>query len=355
MGVFAGWTSKTILFCVAGTRRTESEFDVADREAIFMCESCVQFTHMDVIKKEVGDVEGIADTGLCVGVEVARRGQHKVAEEHGEDSLVYSLRPDVEFDSYGRDELEEKGIQISDNLDDEIDAEKAVIGVRGAPPQVRDQIDQSNTDLAYDTTCPYVLQQEQAADEILRDGRHLIFLSDPDHHGVERLRGIAEEEDQELYIVQQPEQVDEIELGRHAPVGVVVQTTFWMKTYKSIVTRLLEAFEDILIRNTACEDSMYRLPEMETLVGKVEGVVVVGWSQGMVTRMQEVASAYETPVCNLDPVENDTPLREQLAAVPEWDADRVGVIAANVTPDTMVETVVEELESLEPSRSSVRE
>lgn len=310
---------------------------------------------MDVIKKEVGDVEGIADTGLCVGVEVARRGQHKVADEHGDDSLVYSLRPDVEFDSYGRDELEEKGIQITDDLNDEIDAEKAVIGVRGAPPQVRDQIEESDTDLVYDTTCPYVVQQEQAASEILRDGRHLIFLSDPDHHGVERLRGIAEEEDQELYLIQQPEQVDDIDLGRHAPVGVVVQTTFWMKTYKSIVNRLLGEFEDILIRNTACEDSMYRLPEMEKLVDKVDGVVVVGWSQGMVHRMQEVADAYETPVCNLDPVENDAPLQEQLADVPEWNADRVGVIAANVTPDDMVENVVEELESLEPSQQTVLE
>jgi (E)-4-hydroxy-3-methyl-but-2-enyl pyrophosphate reductase len=308
---------------------------------------------MDVIKKEVGDVEGIADTGLCVGVEVARRGQHKVADEHGDDSLVYSLRPDVEFDSYGREDLEQKGIQISDDLDDEIDAEKAVIGVRGAPPQVRDQIDESDTDLVYDTTCPYVVQQEQAASDILRDGRHLIFLSDPDHHGVERLRGIAEEEDQELYIVQHPEQIDKIELGRHAPVGVVVQTTFWMKTYKSIVNRLLGEFEDILIRNTACEDSLYRLPELEKLVDKVDGVVVVGWSQGMVHRMQEVADAYETPICNVDPVETPTPLGQQLAEVPRWDADRVGVIAANVTPDDMVEEVVSELESLEPDESTV--
>ena len=308
---------------------------------------------MEVIKKEVGGVEGIADTGLCVGVEVARRGQHKVADEHGEDAMVYSLRPDVEFDSYGREELEEKGIEITKDLDaegesdDEIDAEKAVVGVRGAPPQVRERIEESETDLVYDTTCPYVVQQEQAAVEVLRDDRHLIFLSDPDHHGVERLRGIAEEEGQELYLVQQPEQVEEIDLGRHAPVGVVVQTTFWMKTYKDIVTRLLEEFEDILIRNTACEDSMYRLPEMEKLVGRVDGVVVVGWSQGMVHRMQEVADEYDTPTCNVDPVEDSTPLEEQLAAVPGWDADRVGVIAANVTPDDMVEQTIDLLEGMD--------
>lgn len=301
---------------------------------------------MDVIKKEVGGVKGIADTGLCVGVEVARRGQHKVADEHGEDSLVYSLRPDVEFDAYGREELEEKGIQITKDLDEEIDAEKAVIGVRGAPPQVREQIEENDTDLVYDTTCPYVVQQEQAASEVLRDGRNLIFLSDPNHHGVERLEGIAEEEDQQLYIIQQPDQIDEIDLGRHAPVGVVVQTTFWMKTYKSIVSRLLEEFENILIRNTACEDSMYRLPEMEKLVGKVDGVVVVGWAQGMIPRMQEVADAYNTPFCNVDPVENPAPLDEQLTAVPNWDVDRVGVIAANATPDDMVERVVNRLEGM---------
>lgn len=304
---------------------------------------------MDVIKEEVGGVEGIADTGLCVGVEIARRGQHKVAEEHGDDAVVYSLRPDVEFDSYGREEIEATGITITKDPGEEIDAEKAVIGVRGAPPQVRAQIEESDTDLVYDTTCPYVVQQEQAAVEVLRDGRHLIFLSDPDHHGVERLRGIAEEEGQELYLVEHPDQVDDVDLGRHAPVGVVVQTTFWMKTYKDIVARLLERFEDILVRNTACEDSMYRLPEMEKLVDRVDGVVVVGWSQGMVHRMEEVAEAYGTPTCNVDPVEDATPLPEQLAPVGGWDADRVGVIAANVTPDEMVEEAVELLEAMEPA------
>ena len=302
---------------------------------------------MDVIKKEVGDTEGIADTGLCVGVEIARRGQHKVADEYGEDASVYSLRPDVEFDSYGREELEEKGITITKDADEVEDSEKAVIGVRGAPPQVRDQIDKGETSLEYDTTCPYVVQQEQEAIDVLQDGRHLIFLSDPDHHGVERLKGIAEEEGQDIYLVQTPEQIDNIDLGRHAPVGVVVQTTFWMKTYKDIVVQLLEEFENILIKNTACEDSMYRLPEMEKLVTKVDGVVIVGWSQGMVHRMQEVSEAYDTPTCNVDPVENSAPLKEQLAPTVTWDADRIGVIAANVTPDEMTEDVVELLEGME--------
>jgi 4-hydroxy-3-methylbut-2-enyl diphosphate reductase IspH len=119
------------------------------------------------------------------------------------------------------------------------------------------------------------------------------------------------------------------------------------------VTRLLEEYEDILIRNTACEDSMYRLPEMEKLVERVDGVVVVGWSQGMVHRMGEVADAYDTPICNVDPVEDPTPLEEQLADVPTWDADRVGVIAANVTPDEMVDTTVELLEDMDTAPDEV--
>lgn len=293
---------------------------------------------MEVIKKDVGDTQGIAENGLCVGVEVARRAQHKVADEHGDDATVYSLRPDVEFDSYGRDELEGKGLDATKEVD-EVDTEKMAIGVRGAPPQVRNFIEENGIEVLQDTTCPYVKIQEQEAEDVLRDGRHLIFLSDPDHHGMERLRGIAEEEGQELYAVQRPEQVAEIDLGQHAPVGVLVQTTFWMKTYERIVTELIGKFDNILIKNTACEDSLYRLPEMEKLCQEVDSVVIVGWSQGMVNRMTEVAEYYETPTYNVDPVETDVAVEDQLDR-DAFDGDgRVGVIAANVTPDEMVEEV----------------
>lgn len=300
---------------------------------------------MEVVKKRVGEEQGIADNGLCVGVEVARRAQHAIAEEHGDDATVWSLRPEVEFDSYGRGELEEKGLNITKDLES-VETDKIAFGVRGAPPQIREMVEEQGLEVLQDTTCPYVVLQEQEAEEVLRDGRHLIFLSDPNHHGMERLQGIAEEEDQKLYAIQQPEQVKEIDLGKHAPVGVVVQTTFWLKTYKKIVTRLLERFDNILIKNTACEDSLYRLPEMEKLAQEMESVIIVGWSQGMVNRMQEVADAYDTPAYNVDPVENPVALEDQLD--PTWfeDDERVGVIAANVTPDDMVDNVVKLVEPM---------
>ena len=295
---------------------------------------------MEVVKKEVGDTQGIAENGLCVGVEVARRAQHQVAEEHGDDAAVYSLRPDVEFDSYGREDLESKGLEATKEIED-VDTDKVAIGVRGAPPQVREFVEENGIEVLQDTTCPYVKIQEQEAEDVLRDGRHLIFLSDPDHHGMERLRGIAEEEGQELYAIQQPEQVEEIDLGQHAPVGVLVQTTFWMKTYERIVTELIHKFDNILIKNTACEDSLYRLPEMENLCQDVDQVVIVGWSQGMVNRMTEVAEYYETPTHNVDPVETDIPVERQLDPAAFDAGEQVGVIAANVTPDEMVDEVVD--------------
>lgn len=299
---------------------------------------------MEVIKKEVGDTQGIAENGLCVGVEVARRAQHQVAEEHGDDAEVYSLRPEVEFDSYGREDLESKGLDATKDVE-EIESDKVAIGVRGAPPQVREFVEENGIEVLQDTTCPYVKIQEQEAEDVLRDGRHLIFLSDPDHHGMERLRGIAEEEGQELYAIQRPEQIGEIDLGRHAPVGVLVQTTFWMKTYERIVTELIHHFDNILIKNTACEDSLYRLPEMETLCQEVDRAVIVGWSQGMVNRMTEVADYYDTPTHVVDPVEVDVPVEDQLDPADFADGERVGVIAANVTPDEMVDETVDVIEA----------
>ncbi len=296
---------------------------------------------MEVIKGDFSQTKGIPPSGLCVGVHRAGAIHQKMVEKHGEGLVVWSLRPDLDFIAFKKEGLGEKGIRSTDNLESiEACSEKLIYGVRGAPPQVRKKAQEKGLELLADATCPFVTQQEEAAEELLREGYNLVILSSRTHHGIPRLQGIAKELGREVFIVEREEDVEEVRLTRFEPVGVIVQTTFWIETYKKIMTRILDRFANVRVRNTACIDSLQRLPEVEKLAQEVGAIVIFGWTEGMTNRMLEVARAFNPHVYKIEKVDD---LR------PEWfhGKEKVGIIGANETPDWMVDEAVERIKSFE--------
>ncbi len=293
---------------------------------------------MEVIKGHFKETKGIPPSGLCVGVHRAGLVHQKMLQKHGGGLAVWSLRPDLDFVPFKKEGLGERGIRTTDNIAS-VQGEKLIYGVRGAPPEIRRKAREQGLELLADATCPFVLEQEKAEAELLREGFNLVVLSSRTHHGVPRLQGIAREAGREVFIVEREEDVDEIRLTRFEPIGIIVQTTFWMESYKKIMARILDRFSNVRIRNTACIDSHQRLPEVEKLAKQVEAVVVVGWTEGMTSRMLEVAKAFNPCVYKIEKV-------EQLQ--PRWflGMEKVGVIGANETPDEMVDEVVQRIKSM---------
>jgi 4-hydroxy-3-methylbut-2-enyl diphosphate reductase IspH len=185
----------------------------------------------------------------------------------------------------------------------------------------------------------YVTQQEEAEIGVLNAGCHLVVLSSRTHHGIPRLQGIAREKGKEVFIVEHEEDVDAIRLTRFESIGVIVQTTFWMESYKKIMARILERFANVQIRNTACIDSLQRLPEVEKLAKEVDAIIIFGWTEGMTTRMVEVARAFNAETYKIEKVDD---------LKPEWirGKEKVGIIGANETPDWMINEAIERIKSM---------
>lgn len=293
---------------------------------------------MEVIKGDFSETKGIPPSGLCVGVHRAGAIHQKMVQKYGEGLTVWSLRPDLDFVAFKKEGLGENGIRATDDLES-IKGEKLIYGVRGAPPQVRKKAQEMGLELLADATCPFVTQQEEAAEDLLKEGYNLVLLSSRTHHGIPRLLGIAKDVGRELFIVEKEEDVEQIRLTRFEPIGVIVQTTFWIETYKKIMARILDRFGNVRVRNTACIDSLQRLPEVEKLARQVDALVIFGWTEGMTNRMLEVARAFNSNVYKIEKV-------DQLK--PEWfrGKERVGIIGANETPDWMVDEAVERIKSL---------
>ncbi len=292
---------------------------------------------MEVIKVDFKGTKGIPPSGLCVGVHRAGAMHQKMVEKYGKGIAVWSLRPENDFIAFKSLE-DEEGIRSTNDMDS-IKDEKLIYGVRGAPPEIRRQAKEQGLELLADATCPFVVQQEEAELELLDQGCHLVILSSRTHHGIPRLMGIAKEKEREVFIVEKAEDVDDIRLTRFEPVGVIVQTTFWMESYTGIMTRILERFANVRIRNTACIDSLQRLPKVEELARDVEAVVIFGWTEGMTNRMEEVAKAFNDNVYRIERLED---------LDRSWftGKSRVGIIGANETTDDLVDEAVERIKSM---------
>ncbi len=294
--------------------------------------------HLEVIRADFSDTKGIPPSGLCVGIHRAGAIHRKMVQKFGDGLAVWSLRPELDFLPFEKEGLGEKGIRTTADLES-IKGEKLIFGVRGAPPQVRKRAQELGLEHLADATCPFVIQQEEAAEELLQEGYNLVLLSSRTHHGIPRLLGIAGEVGRELFVIENEEDVGQIRLTRSEPVGVIVQTTFWIETYKKIMSRLLERFTNVRVRNMACIDSLQRLPVVEKLAKQVDALIVVGWTEGMTNRMLEVARTFNSNVHKIEKV-------DQLRL--EWlqGKDKVGVIGANETPIWMLDEVVERIKSL---------
>ncbi len=137
---------------------------------------------MEIIKDDFSQTKGIPPSGLCVGVHRAGAIHQKMVQKYGEGLSVWSLRPDLDFVAFKKEGLGEKGIRATDDLES-IRGEKLIYGVRGAPPQVRQKAQELGLELLADATCPFVTQQEEAAEELLQQGYNLVLLSSRTHSG----------------------------------------------------------------------------------------------------------------------------------------------------------------------------
>jgi 4-hydroxy-3-methylbut-2-enyl diphosphate reductase len=294
---------------------------------------------MQILKGDLSDIKGIPPSGLCVGVHRAGAIHQKMVAKYGDRLAVWSLRPDLDFIAFKKEGLGEQGIRSTSDMESIEATEKLIYGVRGAPPEVREKAREKGLTLLADATCPFVTQQEEAEIELLNAGCHLVVLSSRTHHGIPRLQGIARDKGKEVFIVEREEDIDAIRVTRFEPIGVIVQTTFWLETYKKIMARILERFANVQIRNTACIDSLQRLPEVEKLAKEVDAIIIFGWTEGMTTRMLEVAHAFNEHVHKIEKVDD-----LQL----DWlrGKEKVGIIGANETPEWMIHEAIERIKSM---------
>ena len=122
-----------------------------------------------------------------------------------------------------------------------------------------------------DTTCPLVRRVHEAAQQLQQAGFHVLVLGQARHVEVQ---GIVED----LHSYNVVESVDEIQTFPHARLGIVCQTTLPPGLADELVRciRQCNAAAEIIVCDTICDPTRRRQQALETLLTKVQAVVVVG-------------------------------------------------------------------------------
>ncbi|HEY7679521.1 MAG TPA: hypothetical protein VIC04_03315, partial [Terriglobia bacterium] len=238
--------------------------------------------HVQVV--DLSEITGVKDH-LCYGIARTIQLADKKAESYRSDKPLYVY---FHLPAGSSQEQREKtqetlrrrygtmapDVVLVDKLADVPDRVPFIIGTRGASPQVREEV-KRRLDTVLDTTCPYVTSQEAGARRLLEEGYELVFCGLPEYHGLPRLQGIAKLSDKEVRVAHRPEDVQQLPFKRSTRIGVILQTTWHMSLSREVVGELVSQFREVKVIDTACIDSLGRVPAARKLAEESDVVVVV--------------------------------------------------------------------------------
>jgi len=192
-----------------------------------------------------------------------------------------------------------------------------------------------------DTTCPIVTRSQQWAKRLSEEGFAVVIFGDPNHKEVRGVQGWAKGR---VLIVASEDEVGPLPEDFPSRVGVLSQTTETEARFASFVKKLFEVnldrISELRVLNTLCHATTSQQAATMTLANQVSLIIVVGGRDSANTR-HLAAVARE---CGVETYHVET--ADEIDASWLSGHDRVGVTAGASTPDSVIDQVVDRLESL---------
>ncbi|MBC7287958.1 MAG: 4-hydroxy-3-methylbut-2-enyl diphosphate reductase [Armatimonadetes bacterium] len=275
--------------------------------------------------------------GFCFGVRRAIRLAEEATAQRGQ---VYSLGPLI-HNRQAVERLRDLGLIPVESIDEVPDAAPVMIRTHGAGPALVREAQQRGHEIV-DATCPFVARAHKSARRFHEQGYQVFVLGDRSHP--ESL-GIVEYTGGEAIIVEEPEEIDQLDLAPR--VAIVCQTTQRFDRLQALVQAVLPRVQELLVANTICDATTQRQQASEALAHEADVMLVVGgYHSANTRRLYEICSATGTPTYHIE-------VPEEIRA--EWvsGARTVGITAGASTPDEIIAAVAERVAELGGAGSEI--
>ncbi|BDZ49663.1 4-hydroxy-3-methylbut-2-enyl diphosphate reductase [Frondihabitans sucicola] len=274
-----------------------------------------------------------APRGYCAGVDRAVIAVEKALEHYG--APVY-VRKQIVHNVHVVSTLEKQGAIFVDEVDEVPEGSHIVFSAHGvAPSVVQGALDRGLQSI--DATCPLVTKVHREAVRFAKQEQHIILIGHAGHEEVEGTMGHALDR---TTLVQNPEEVDLLEVDDPDNLVWLSQTTLSVDETMETVRRLRERFPNI--QNPPSDDICYATQNRQVAIKKVaqdaDLVIVVGSANSSNSvRLVEVALEYGAKAAYR--VDYSSEIQQ------EWldGVETVGVTSGASVPEVLVDEVLAEL------------
>jgi len=285
------------------------------------------------------EVVKITPRGYCHGVVDAFRIAKRVREET--DGPVHMLGMLV-HNTHATDDLQQQGIALVDQPDrlaglSQIKGGTVIFTAHGVSPQVKQRAVELGL-TPVDATCSDVVRTHELVADLARKGYDVVYIGRKGHPEPE---GVVGEAPGNVYLVQDPEDIDALDL-KGDRIAVTCQTTLSVWDTEDLIGRVKERYPQAEVHNEICRATQERQEAAVDAAKYVDLVIVVGSprSSNSLRLVEVVKKLANKPAYLVDSL-------EELDL--SWFAGvkKVGVTSGASTPSQLTRRVIEYLEAVD--------
>ena len=285
------------------------------------------------------DVLKITPRGYCHGVVEAIRAAKQTAKARpGEKVRMLGY---LVHNVHVTDELRENGIELVDRDNrleglDQIDGGTVIFTAHGVSPAVKARAAERGLNMV-DATCSDVVVTHDLVKDLVERGYDVVYVGRRGHPEPE---GVVGEAPDRIHLVQDPEDVDALDL-KNPKIAVTCQTTLSIWDTASMIKRVRERYPQAEAYNEICRATQDRQEAAVEAAKDCDLVIVVGSERSSNSKrlVQVVRELAHKPAYLVDTAAD---------VKPEWleGKTRVGVTSGASTPTQLTRQVIEYLEAL---------
>jgi 4-hydroxy-3-methylbut-2-enyl diphosphate reductase len=273
--------------------------------------------------------------GFCAGVERAIEIVERALEKFG--APIY-VRHEIVHNDHVVAVLREKGAIFVEDLEEVPLGARVIMSAHGVALRVREHAALRQLEV-FDATCPLVTKVHVEVKKLRADGYEIVMIG---HSGHPEVEGTMGQTDTGMYLVEDVQDVETLEVKTPEKIAYVSQTTLSVDDTQVIVGALQKKFPAILApkKSDICYATQNRQDAVKDMTKHVDVVLVVGSpTSSNSNRLREVAERFGV----------DAYLVGSAAELkPEWlkDAARVGITAGASAPEALVQGLLAAVKEL---------
>lgn len=275
--------------------------------------------------------------GFCAGVDRAISIVERALEMY--QPPIY-VRHEVVHNRFVVEGLKQRGAVFVEELSEVPDDNIVIFSAHGVSQAVRSEAKQRALTV-FDATCPLVTKVHMEVARASRKNIEVVLIGHAGHPEVEGTMGQYASETGGMYLVENPADVETLEVKDPSNLHYVSQTTLSVDETADVIEKLREVFPEIQgpRKDDICYATQNRQDAVRTLATQVDVMIVVGSKNSSnSTRLKELAEKLGTPAYLTDCPE---------AVDGNWliGKKKVGMTAGASAPEELVNNILDKVKS----------